>query len=262
MNLKANCSSVTSVGDLIELIAERIYSDKRVLWFRGHRSSAWTLAPRIWRDYDKEQEKNFTNRFRSRAASMYLPLPDYDNSAIWPSLMQHYGLPTRLLDLTRSPLIAAYFALEVYFYDPNCRPEDALIWILEPHTLNSLECFEDITPSIDAHMCEKMLKPAFTHDAVENNKVLAVMAAEMDIRLFVQQDCFTNHWSQTPLNERIGHINYLSCIKLPADSVLKVAFEIDVCGFRKGDIFPDLGHLADELRERRSPPPNAAYATV
>jgi hypothetical protein len=27
-----------------------------------------------------------------------------------------------------------------------------------------------------------------------------------------------------------------------------MAFEIDVCGFRKGDIFPDLGHLAEELK--------------
>lgn len=33
----------------------------------------------------------------------------------------------------------------------------------------------------------------------------------------------------------------------------QVAFEIDLCGFRKGDIFPDLANLAAELRLRESP---------
>ena len=239
---------ITSVGDLAEHIVQRVQSTNRILWFRGHRCANWNVTPAIWRDYDKEQERNFTNRFRSRAATRYQSLPDYDNSAIWLSLMQHYGLPTRLLDWTRSPLVAAYFALEKYIYDKSIEPEDASIWVLEPHVLNALEGLGDVTPSIDAHMCAQMLLPAFSHRADENNKVLAVMAAERDMRMFVQQGCFTIHSDTHPLNQRSEKENYLTELTIPADCVKKMAFEIDVCGFRKGDIFPDLGHLAEELK--------------
>ena len=250
--------SVRSVGELVELISKRLTEDRTegdsgIFWFRGHRSRAWSVSPSIWRDYDKNAKRNFTNRFCVRAATRYQSLPAYDQDALWLSLMQHYGLPTRLLDWSRSPLVAAYFAVEAYIFDQEREPEDAVIWMLDPHVLNKSEGFADVTPSIEAHMCRKMIAAAFTHKAKDNNKVLAVMAAENDLRMFVQQGCFTIHSDITALNIRDEHRAYLTDIVVPAAHVRRVAFEVDVCGFRKGDIFPDLGHLADELKERWPP---------
>jgi hypothetical protein len=246
-------SSIKCVGEMVDHLSKRISKDNRVLWFRGHRSSGWTVSPSIWRkNYDKRSETNFTNRFRSRARTRYQSLPNYDDSAIWLSLMQHYGLPTRLLDWTRSPLVAAYFALEAYIYEKPEDAEDAVIWILEPHILNEMEGFGEFTPSIDAHMCKEMLVPAFNREK-ENNKVLAVMAAETDLRMFVQQGCFTIHSDQTPLEKRQQSEAYLSGITIPAKYVRHMASEIDVCGFRKGDIYPDLANLATELTNRSLP---------
>ena len=237
-----------SIGELIDHILTDVFLGRKPLWFRGQRSATWSVEPSIWRQYDTDSERNFTNRFRSRAATRYQTLPDYDNDAIWLSLMQHYGLPTRLLDWTRSPLIAVYFAVEEYLYEARSQFEDACIWILDPHALNKLEWGENITPSIDAHMCEDMLRPAFSHRADETNKVMAVMAAEQDMRMFVQQGCFTIHSNQAPLNSLEGSEKFLEKVIIPAECIWFVAQQVDVAGFRKGDIYPDLGNLAIELR--------------
>jgi hypothetical protein len=253
---RANESDQTasSLGALVDLLSARVAAERRIVWYRGHRSATWHVEPTIWRDSTPDDERNLTNRFRARASTRHQALPDYDDSAIWLSLMQHYGLPTRLLDWTRSPLVALYFAVEDYIYDRVVEPEDAVIWVLEPHILNQLEDFGQITPSIDAHMCEPMLKPAFTdRDAPETGKVLCAMAADKDVRMFVQQGCFTIHSDKTPLDKRAGCERYLTHITIPAQSVKHVAFEVDLCGFRKGDIFPDLGNLAAELKSRRVP---------
>jgi hypothetical protein len=162
-------------------------------------------------------------------------------------------MPTRLLDWTRSPLVATYFAVEKYIFEGTRESEDAVIWMLDPHALNESEGFGPVTPSIEAHMCKKMIAAAFTHNEPENNKIIAVMAAENDLRMFVQQGCFTIHSDTTPLNRRDVNRRYLAAIIIPAEYVRRVAFEVDVCGFREGDIFPDLGHLADELKKRWPP---------
>jgi hypothetical protein len=116
-----------------------------------------------------------------------------------------------------------------------------------------MECLGDVTPSIDADMCQSMLLPAFNHVDPENDKVLAAMAAERDVRMFVQQGGFTIHSLRTPLNARPESSMYLQKLTLPATSIKDLAWEIDAAGFRKGDIFPDLANLAQELVHRRLP---------
>ena len=206
MGTSTPSTTVKTVGELVQYIAERLASrtgrGSGIFWYRGHRSRMWSVQPSIWRDYDKDAERNFTNRFCVRASTRHRLLPSYDQDALWLSLMQHYGLPTRLLDWTRSPLVAAYFAVEGYISDQTRQPEDALIWMLDPHTLNASEGFPPVTPSIEAHMCQKMLAAAFSHEVKEDNKVLAVMAAENYLRIFVQQGCFTIHSDQNPLDLR------------------------------------------------------------
>src|SRR5258708_2174502 len=154
-NVEASCNGdpmtdnsskheIRSVGDLIRNVLQKDWSNE-ILWFRGQRSADWDVWPHIWRNYDTRDEQNFTNRFRCRAAARRESLPHAENFAGWLSLMQHYGLPTRLLDWTRSPLIAAYFALSEHTVKG-----DAALWMLKPHTLNRSEKAGDLTFPIDS----------------------------------------------------------------------------------------------------------------
>lgn len=123
---------VDRVADWAEL--KHRLSDFGPEWvFRGHAGASWPLATALERADSADRaadEWRMIDHFRRRA-SLHLPpqlnLTD-DDVFGWMALMQHYGAPTRLLDVTRSPYVAAFFALE----EPVCGDdEDAAIWAID-----------------------------------------------------------------------------------------------------------------------------------
>src|SRR5262245_5486510 len=89
--------------------------------FRGHADARWPLYSSISR-YFKEhrvnenawagQEERIVRIFRRKAHLFLEHVPAETDVFQWLALMQHHGAPTRLLDFTWSPFVAAFFALE------------------------------------------------------------------------------------------------------------------------------------------------------
>lgn len=243
----------TSLGALIECLAQDMPEGQQGFWYRGHKSLTWELLPSVWRAGDAAHEQNISHLFRARAALRMTDPPAFDDHAAWLSKMQHYGLPTRLLDWSSSPLVACYFALEHLLDDPGAPREDAVIWRLRPHRMNRMLTGKDYTPSIRSESCAQLMESAFNPRKVAPpGQVRAILADVSDIRIFVQQGAFTVHGDRTALEQISGASAFLDRFVIPADATADVARALRASGLRRGDIYPDLANLALEIR--RFPP--------
>jgi hypothetical protein len=113
--------------------------------FRGQEDAAWGLRPSLHRAVTNDDlarslpevaellrlEKFLTGRFAAFAAT-HLPaaiLASSRGNLDWWPIMQHYGVPTRLLDWTQSFYVALYFAAR------RLPDRDGAVYLLHVHTL-------------------------------------------------------------------------------------------------------------------------------
>lgn len=111
--------------------------------FRGLPDSHLSLEPAIERQARFKSmdwaalEKLVAFEFKSRAR-MHLSanlVPNQDDELTWLAQMQHYGIPTRLLDFTYSPFVALYFAIRGQWDDKE--RSHVRLWAIDATILNN-----------------------------------------------------------------------------------------------------------------------------
>lgn len=89
---------------------EWIDTQKQTFFFRGHADASYSLLPSIMRKPEwMLHEKEMYNELRINCPGDFSQCVSHLDYLVE---MQHYGLSTRLLDVTQNPLVALYFACE------------------------------------------------------------------------------------------------------------------------------------------------------
>ena len=133
--------SLQEFVDYVEYFLEHWNANE--LWFRGVSKSQYKLTPSVYRSNmvsppSPEAQEEVLGEFSRRSRNLVSSQINYDKWE-WYQTMQHYGLPTRLLDWTDGAMIALYFA--VRHLPLNSTPS---VWVFNPFWLNKISVNEQV----------------------------------------------------------------------------------------------------------------------
>jgi hypothetical protein len=237
--------TIDSWDGYLKLVDSDLYRN----WaFRGQVDASWQLWPTITRElqnrrvnprYWTDQEHRIIWIFQRKALHYLEKIPDVADTFRWMALMQHHGAPTRLLDFTWSPYVAAFFALEA-------SKTDAAVWAINTPKLGT-KCFRPQSNDDWVPSPEEALR---SYDINSANDVAIGEPFFKNQRLIAQSGTFACPFDLTrPIDEILGqHRDTIAKFVLKGPGLRKQALgELYRMNITHSTLFPDLDGLSRSL---------------
>ena len=222
--------------------------------FRGHLDERWPLISSLTRYlYDfmpnrkgwRAREERALRIFR-RKAHNYLPDASVLNEDLrCLALMQHHGAPTRLLDFTKSPFVAAFFALE------KATSNAAVFALNTPRLYNATPLGR---PDLTRDAIDPRLPGNFERHFLDNNEEVIWIGepTQMDRRLVAQSGTFVvpgvlDKSLDQILDQYSSNETLISKIVLPQamrEDAMRALYRMNITN---ATLFPDLEGLARSI---------------
>jgi hypothetical protein len=244
---------INSISELISHLKKEREGCDEDLWFRGQSEFSWKLSPGMHRTNSTTSESSLLSRFKQSAAMLIQNRHNEDEDKenfSWLFLMQHYGLPTRLLDWSESPLTGLYFAVNEEIKDE----EDGALWMLKPTELNKIANIptleKNFIPSFDDEELKSYSVKALSSNPRNQLVPIATIAIRNSPRIHAQLGVFTIHHLDTKPIEEFCQKNEIIKFKIPAKSKEKLREELELLEINKFTLFPELSSIGEIIKKK------------
>jgi hypothetical protein len=271
----------------VQKVQDIVNSERGPIWLRGHSSAMYRLIPSVLRDtiplisprgWQLEgheiiragggidtgpNPERMLSDFKRRALPFVKMVPRNDFE--WLFLMQHHGVPTRLLDWTTNALVALYFAVDgvktgsessvdseadeemsLNEFDEN----SAAVFLMNPTKINQ-ELHIDVSAPVDvAAEYDRWHPYSRPMEFGEAYAPICIVAPQVSPRIRAQAGLFTLHGANLePLDYYMVTRPLIKKILIPHSAALTIRAELHSLGITPSFIFPDLDGVAREVRE-------------
>lgn len=225
--MKIKTHKCKSWSDFKSRIMEDLYHDKLFLkgefLFRGQGDESWALSSSFDRWFNGEKKEKvrisneLLNEFIKECELEDIPLETRNNDLMMLSLGQHHGLPTRLLDWSESPYVAAFFAFSGHIRHGINLEKHVAIWVLDS---NNYIWDKD-------YGCEIVQVPSFGNERIKNQhgKFTYLKTPDSSIEEYVIR-----------CDEPKALVKYLIPVR---DAYIAMA-DLDVMGLNHARIYPGI----------------------
>ncbi|MES2106966.1 MAG: FRG domain-containing protein [Pseudomonadota bacterium] len=281
---------ITSFAEYVSEISKINTAEQDAAWFRGHSSATHRLVPSVLRNWEPLTSaygsklrgneplsasgytittisaERMLDDFKRRALPFlqYIPKNDFE----WLYLMQHHGVPTRLLDWTTNALVALYFAVSslradsitptlesqndddtvLQEFDKNC----VAIFAMNPKKVNramhaNIKGVPDIAQ--DFEYWKPYSRPMqLANTDFDTNSPLCITAPQISLRMRAQSGLFSIHGRDVNALDYFTVVRpLLTKILIPFENAVLIQKELRQFGISESSIYPSLESVSKDV---------------
>ena len=286
---------IHSVADIIGFVkvnALRTYHTctNSMSLYRGQSDYEWHLAPAVYRNDQFQFESIYIKELERIRPLEFTNCDNFDKLV----KMQHYGLPTRLLDVTSNPLVALYFACKnrfekdgafYYFSTPAFWEDNWAIQIVTDYVMEPINSINDLLLRERHRLPEVFKRDSRAKEMIQHALGVpahAVLPKNTNQRIQQQSGAFLlfgmsyrkpkpERALNTPFGDTLPFCELdveqeknicpvIKKIKIPAQYKQTILEELDLLNINEGFLFPELEYQSKNVVQyvqRRILPPKS-----